>query len=256
MKVISSPLSKKVVLARKTEFNVSGEINAFNVLTHLTKLKAPRYNFLFQFNNDSVFLGSSPERLYKRTLDNIESSAIAGTNNRSIKNKDDIKLGKALLNSTKDQKEHDFVLNSIKKTFKQLCSHYKFCDKKSLLKLHEGQHLVVNFSGKLKENIDDNFIISHLHPTPAVGGYPKNKAIQFLKDNEIFERGWYSGGIGAIGLNEVDLAVAIRSALITGNKLNVYAGVGIVAESEADKEWRELEYKIINFKESINYEDK
>ncbi|MGS0727342.1 chorismate-binding protein, partial [Shewanella sp. 0m-11] len=95
-----------------------------------------------------------------------------------------------------------------------------------------------------KPGVNDFQLIQALHPTPAVGGLPKESAMNFIRQQEGYVRGWYAGACGYFNKHESEFAVAIRSALIEPGRINLFAGAGIVAGSEADKEWTELENKL------------
>jgi len=115
------------------------------------------------------------------------------------------------------------------------------------MKLVRVQHLMTGIEGELNKDISDQEILECLHPTPAVGGYPQDKAKELIAEIEPFDRGWYSGPVGWISKDSADFAVAIRSGLITKNKLRIYAGAGIVKGSDPDNEWNEIESKIATF---------
>lgn len=89
--------------------------------------------------------------------------------------------------------------------------------------------------------------MSYLHPTPAVGGFPREAALREIAALEPFDRGWYAGPIGWVGKDAAEFAVAIRSGLVAGDRVNLYSGAGIVPGSSPDKEWEEIENKIGNF---------
>ena len=86
--------------------------------------------------------------------------------------------------------------------------------------------------------------ISALHPTPAVGGVPSRAALDFIHQHEPFDRGWYAGPMGTITKSEAHIVVAIRSGDVIDNQVILAAGAGIVADSDADAEWDELNAKI------------
>ena len=100
--------------------------------------------------------------------------------------------------------------------------------------------------------VTDGKIIDRLHPTPAVGGSPRREAIDRIGELETFDRGWYAGPVGWVSKSAAEFCVAIRSAQIVRNRLNVYAGAGIVPGSEAEKEWEEIENKIASFLKAIH----
>ncbi len=90
-------------------------------------------------------------------------------------------------------------------------------------------------------------MIEALHPTPAVGGYPREKTWHEIHELEGFDRGWYAGPVGWIGEDSAEMSVAIRSALMNNREVNIYAGAGIVPGSDPEKEWNEIEKKSLNF---------
>jgi menaquinone-specific isochorismate synthase len=101
--------------------------------------------------------------------------------------------------------------------------------------------------GTLQEGVSDAEVLDALHPTPAVGGYPRVEAFEEIRDLEPFDRGWYAGPVGWIGADSAEFAVGIRSGLVSGRKLSLFSGAGIVAGSTAEDEWTEIEQKIDDF---------
>jgi menaquinone-specific isochorismate synthase len=102
----------------------------------------------------------------------------------------------------------------------------------------------VEINAKLNAQTNDAHLLHNLHPTPAVGGSPKLPALQFINDKEYYNRGWYAGTVGYLRVDKSDFSVAIRSALLSDNKIKLFAGAGIGIGSIADQEWQELENKI------------
>ncbi len=256
---IKQGLYEKTVLARKVILQLPGSVKtetlAPQLLAHLKNLPSRRYDFLFEVEKGTAFLGSSPERLYKRKGNKILSEAVAGTRGRGGKDSHDLHLEKELMDSDKDRREHDFVLDSIKEELAPLCTELNVDEGKRVLKLSEGQHLVTYFEGTLKKAVTDEMIVSRLHPTPAVGGCPLDKALLAISQSEPFKRGWYTGVVGSVGVDDCDFAVGLRSGLVYEEKKNnvwnnylaLYSGVGVVAGSDPDTEWNEAEHKISNF---------
>ncbi len=117
----------------------------------------------------------------------------------------------------------------------------------TILKLNHLQHLYNQLTGQLKEHIDDGDIINELHPTPAVGGFPREAALEQIGWLEPFDRGWYAAPVGWISEDAAEFVVAIRSGLVAGQQLHLYSGAGIVEGSSPSKEWEEIENKISNF---------
>jgi menaquinone-specific isochorismate synthase len=107
------------------------------------------------------------------------------------------------------------------------------------------QHLLTAIRAERKSGVSDADIITALHPTPAVGGLPRGPALVMLRMLEPYERGWYASPIGISSSSFADIAVGIRSAVVSGNELYMFCGAGIVRGSEPDAEWRELDNKDI-----------
>jgi menaquinone-specific isochorismate synthase len=217
------------------------------LLKHLKDQSPGCYHFCFQFSTNSAFLGATPERLYKRAQRTIKSEAIAGTRPRGTDDAQDQEYENQLLNSPKDLKEHQYVVDTINTALTPLCTALRSENQFSLRKLEGSQHLVTSFEGELKEKVYDQDILDSLHPTPAVAGCPTDTALQTIRELEPFDRGWYAGPVGYVGFHQTEFAVAIRSGLVQGDQLSLYAGAGIVAGSTAQDEWDEIENKISNF---------
>lgn len=230
---------QKVVLARKTDLTFKEVINPWDMLKTLKKVTPCSYHFAFEFNG-GVFLGASPERLYKRKGRMICSEALAGTKPR-------LNQAKELLNSPKDIHEHSLVVSAIKRDLMPLCKDLNVDENPKIRELSNGIHLNTELMGTLKDNVNDEDILQALHPTPAVGGAPTAIALISIRRLESFGRGWYAGPLGYVGLDWSEFVVGIRSGFIKGKKLSVYAGAGIVEGSKPLDEWEEVENKISNF---------
>ena len=238
---------EKVVLARETNFTLSGQADPVELLQVLMRNTSYSYHYLFQPEAGSGFIGASPERLYKREGVSLESEALAGTCPRGSSRQDDARLGEELMTSDKERQEHRYVLDSIRELFEDRCESVPGGHEVGLLILRHCQHLLTHIEGTLKSPDCDAELLSGFHPTPAVGGMPRDEALERIRTVEPFERGWYTGPVGWVGHDATEFAVAIRSALVCGNQLSVYAGAGIVPGSEPQDEWDELENKIADF---------
>jgi len=117
----------------------------------------------------------------------------------------------------------------------------------SEMKLARGRHLVSRARGTLREGVTDWDVLEALHPTPAVGGHPKEEALAEIRTSEPFDRGWYAGPVGWISADAAEFAVGIRSGLVSGRTLRLFSGAGIVAGSVPEEEWAEIEQKIGDF---------
>ena len=243
---------EKVVLARQTEFEFPETLDPLSILQRLTENTTYSYRFLIQFSPSRVFLGASPERLYKRQSNYVQSEALAGTRPRGAGPSEDESIATELLQSDKELREHRFVLDRIRSVFQKHCAVMRPDGNVHVLKLRHCQHLLTRIEGVLKEKEADGVILQELHPTPAVGGSPTEAALALINESEPFSRGWWAGPVGWVAADSVEFAVAIRSGLVEGARLTIWSGAGIVSGSQADQEWDELENKMSNFLNALD----
>jgi len=236
-------LLPKVVLSRQTELICENKINHFDLLHQWQLANPASFHFSFQFSEKDVFIGCSPERLFSRFQRQLKTEALAGTVNRGRNAREDNILLQSLLSDKKIDRENYLVQEFIIANLKRLKAEV-FCDEPHVMQLHNVQHLCVPIHAQLTKQTSDADLLYKLHPTPAVGGSPKLPALQFINDKEPYLRGWYAGAVGYISQEKSDFSVAIRSALISDNKIKLFAGAGIVTGSIAEQEWQELDNKI------------
>lgn len=240
-------LVEKVVLARRTSFDFGQPPNPVALLQHVREQTPACFHFLIQANAQTTFLGASPERLYRRKNQTLDSESVAGTRPRGYNERDDERIAQELLQSEKERHEHRFVRKHIRSAIEPFCESIREEEELSVMKLATKQHLLSRVRGRLKKNCSDADLLNVLHPTPAVAGAPTDNALALISALEPFDRGWYAAPVGWIGSDAAEFAVAIRSGLIERNYLHLYAGAGIVEGSNPDKEWLELEQKIKDF---------
>jgi menaquinone-specific isochorismate synthase len=242
----------KIALARKTEFYSKNKINSLIIFEKLISNSINSYNFYFEFNN-SVFLGNSPEKLFKIENNIISSDSLAGTRKRDISVIKNIYLENELLKSKKDIDEFNIVKEDIITILNELCSGIISDSEMKVKKLNKVQHLFSEIKGELKENYSAFNIIDKIHPTPAVGTRPRDNE-NIIYQLEQFDRGWYAGPIGYFSRNKSEFAVGIRTCLINDNKMNLFTGAGITNNSQADAEWEEINNKMSDYLDIINYD--
>ncbi len=260
--LIRSEAVEKLVLSRKTSLSFDETLDPILLAERLKEATHDCFVFCLDCrtgqgsaNEKSVaFLGATPERLFRRRKSSLQSEVIAGTRKRGDSVAADHQLANELLNSDKDQREHDIVRKSIRQKLHKFVEHLEVDEQASLLRLARKQHLRSNVQGSLKRDVDDCMLLSRLHPTPAVGGYPTENALPEIARIESFNRGWYAGPIGWIGADDAEFAVAIRSGFIENKTLSVFSGAGIVRGSEPAEEWCELENKIQDFMDILSHE--
>lgn len=241
--VIQSGDVEKVVLAHRADITHSVPFHGSQLLEQMKSRSLQTYNFLFQFPGSGVFLGASPECLFKKNGREIYSEAIAGTRPVAHDPNANLQLQHQLRQSDKEQHEHDYVAENIMAALKPLC-HQVCSEPGEILQTGLVQHLYTRFFGNLRQDTTTLDIIKALHPTAAVNGFPTDKAKALIRSLEPFGRGWYAGAVGWIMPDQAEFAVGIRSALIQQNQtLSVFSGAGIVKDSDPGQEWAETELK-------------
>jgi menaquinone-specific isochorismate synthase len=241
---ISAHRIDKLVLARKTTLQFSSPPSPWPILSHLNERAKHTTLFAFQLAPDLCFLGATPETLFVRRGLLLSTEAIAATRPRGTTDEEDLALEKDLLTGSKEQREFNIVKDYLTAALSPLTSALQWEKSDRVLKTSHVQHLYNLLNATLKEAISDTMLIRALHPTPALGGYPREEALKFLQEIEPFDRGWYGGPIGTVEQEGANLYVAIRSALIQGRSLHLFAGTGLVPGSAPEHEWEELEQKI------------
>ncbi len=253
LSAFSSTSLAKVVLGRRARLSFDGSLDAINLLSRLRRITPSCYHFVFE-NGLSSFLGASPEMLFSLAGSSIRSEAVAGTAPRGDTEGADRKFSRRLLLSEKDQREHEYVRQSIKERLSDLTRMLHVDTTASDMKLAQGRHLRSSVDGVLAEGVDAVDLLRALHPTPAVGGHPHEEAMDVIRHLEPFDRGWYAGPVGWIADGSAEFAVAIRSGLCEGATLDLYSGAGIVCGSDPELEWKEIEQKIGDFLRALELE--
>jgi menaquinone-specific isochorismate synthase len=245
--LIRSGLLDKVVLARKAEYRFARPAAAAHILQVLREVTSNCYHFLLQPEADTAFMGTTPECLYRRKGRDLFTEALAGTRPRDDDPDKDAALAADLLNNEKERREQELVRRDILRQLHLLCGAVDADSEPALLVLERKQHLISRVQARLRDGVSDGDLIQALHPTPAVGGSPRVNALMEIPRLEPFSRGWYAAPVGWFDRENAVFAVAIRSGLVRGARVNVYSGAGIVDGSDPAAEWREIENKISDF---------
>ncbi len=244
--LIESGTVNKIVLSRR--FRLEGaSLQTWPVMRRLQERVSSCFQFAFDLGDGCAFLGATPERLFYRAHDDVETECVAGTAVRGADEASDHALAAQLLASVKDKLEHYYVVEEMLRSLGDLCDRLDVGASPHVLKLATLQHLITNARGHLKPGTSSGAILASLHPTPAVGGSPRDAALTAIRALEHESRGWYAGPVGWYARDEAEFAVAIRSALLTGDQVHVFAGSGIVRGSTPDEEWQETENKALAF---------
>jgi menaquinone-specific isochorismate synthase len=192
-----------------------------------------------------VFLGASPERLLQLTQGELVVDALAGSAPRGQTPVEDLELSQRLLHSDKELREHRVLIHDILQVLQGLGLQARLKAPTSLLALPNIQHLQTLISAQVPAELPVLSILAQLHPTPAVAGFPREAARQQLAEYEGFERGLYAAPLGWLDTQgNGEFIVGLRSALINGAQTRLYAGAGVVAGSDPDRELQEIQLKL------------
>lgn len=235
----------KVVLARSVDVDVDGSVEPVSVVRRLREQNPRARVFLFEPLPGSAFMGASPETLARLVDGSVGCTAVAGSTARGDSPELDRTLAGALLNSEKDLREHQFVVDDMVERLSRWGDSVQVDLKPAVLTLSRIQHLVTRIRARVPEGTDVLDLIADLHPTPAVCGRSRDDAFAFLVAEERFDRGWYGGPVGwfdAAG-NGI-FAPALRCALVRNGSWRLFAGGGIVPGSEPSREWDETQLKL------------
>lgn len=235
---------KKIVLARAQDVTADRPLHPLRMLNGLRQRFPDCHAFSFTQGRGPSFIGASPERLVRVSQGTLETEALAGSMRRGASASEDAALGSALLRSEKDRREHREVLDDIVARLKPLGVNAEFAGQPQVRRLANVQHLDTPVRAAMPAGGHVLDVVAAMHPTPAVGGSPREAAIARIRDLEGFPRGLYAGALGWLNARGGgEFFVGIRSALVEGASARVYAGAGIVAGSTAEKEFAETELK-------------
>jgi menaquinone-specific isochorismate synthase len=193
--------------------------------------------------NGGSFFGATPERLVTLHGRTLETGALAGTTGRGDTPTEDEWLAEELRGSEKDVHEHELVVDSIRDQLIPLASSVS-AGERTVRRLATVQHLWTPIRAELAGDEHVLTLVEALHPTPAVGGLPPARALETIRETEPFDRGWYASPVGWFDASgNGSFAVALRSAVTRDRTATLFAGVGVVADSDPDREWDEVQLK-------------
>jgi menaquinone-specific isochorismate synthase len=221
----------KVVLSRHSQIDVDDNIDPWTVLACWQGRNPNSFQFGFQFSPERAFISCSPERLYLRRQQELFTEALAGTTVRGLNPEEDNVLAQALLDDIKNSHENQLVRKHIVDVLTPLSQYVGADEQPKIFKLNHIQHLHRAIRAQLKPGVNDFELL-------------REAALNFIRQREGYARGWYAGACGYLNHHESEFSVAIRSALIEPRRINLFAGAGIVAGSDPEAEWQELENKL------------
>ncbi len=254
---IASGEVDKVVIARSQKLSTQYQLSVFDLLNRLRYQQVNCHAFSFQNERGEIVVGASPERLVKIEGNKIYTEALAGSIGRSASMREDAQLSKALLTSEKDLRENGWVIRYIEEKLKTLGVEIAYSKRPSVFQTSQVQHLkipvVANLGAEYRHVLD---FAEVLHPTPALGGYPRKKALQYISELEPVKRGPYAGLTGWFNAaGDGEFIVNIRCGILRGNEMTLFAGAGIVENSDSGAELNETRLKMDSMLKSLQSTD-
>jgi menaquinone-specific isochorismate synthase len=231
---------QKVVLARDLYASASGPVDERLLLGRL----AARYPDCYTFACGGL-IGATPELLIRRQDAQISALVLAGTAPRGDDPARDVALGAALLASAKDTEEHGYAAAGVRQSLAPLCDQLAVAPRPELLRLANVQHLATTISGRLARRGDGTIpsvlaLADAQHPTAAVCGTPTETAMELIRELEGMDRGRYAGPVGWVdSAGNGEFGIALRCADVDGPRARLFAGGGIVADSDPAAELAE-----------------
>lgn len=237
--------AKKIVLAREIRLKLNNTAKISPMLEKLLDMQTNSYVFAFEKKGD-CFIGATPERLVRVEGNRLLSTCLAGTAPRGQTEAEDNRLAAALFSDAKNREEHDYVVKMIQKNIQNYCTQIEISEEPIVYPLKNLYHLYTPVHAILKAGYSILDIVKQLHPTPALGGEPKEASLAFIRDHELLDRGWYGAPIGWFDSHHNgEFAVAIRSGLIQGDEASLFAGCGVMQDSDPYEEYAETNIKFL-----------
>lgn len=233
----------KVVLARRLSLTYRNPVGVAPLLENL-RAQNPEAVVFAMRRRKGVFLGATPELLVRVRNGAVESMSLAGSAPRGLTPEEDAQYAGQMLHDAKSIREHEVVRRHVEDSLAHLTRSLTMPDQPDLKKLPTVQHLLTPMRAELSSHATIWSVVQNLHPTPAVAGYPSERATDYIVSREPFPRGWYAGAIGWTELNGAgQWMVALRSGTVQDTTVNLYAGCGIMGDSDPEAELSESDWK-------------
>jgi len=241
---VSTGALSKVVMARVQTASFEGSMDPVDVVLNLWRENPGSHVFLFEPTPGHILLGAAPETVATLQAGVFHATAVAGSVARGNNPEEQAALARELLNSEKDRREHRVCVEDMVARLAEISQDIQAQPEPHVLTLSAIQHLETAISAKLHPDETVLDALEALHPTPAVCGFPRDRAMEFLGAEEPFQRGWYAGPVGWFDSDGNGAFVpALRSAVGQGKEWRLFAGAGIVAGSNPSREWDETRIK-------------
>ena len=253
IQAVSNHQADKVVVGFSTRIKLQQAVPVPGMLYRLRYSYPSCVLFAQSLATGETFFGATPEWLLRTNGTSIYTDALAGSIRRDGDPVRDRELGEELLASRKNLCEHAYVVSYLKEKLEPLVSGLDSPPSPELRKLENIQHLYTPVRANLDYGISPFRILGELHPTPSVGGIPTSDALQLIRSLESFDRGYYAGVLGWMDVTgSGDFAVGLRSGLAKGSDLHLFAGAGIVEDSDPGEEYEEIQMKLQPLLRTVN----
>jgi len=247
---IQSGKLDKVVLARDFTGHSDQDIEPRTILKKLAAEYPSTWNF-----SVAGLVGATPELLLRLSRKMVTSRVLAGTISKTGNDERDLALAASLARSSKDLEEHLYAVKSVADALEPFCTSTNVPDAPYVLHLANVMHLATDVTGAIAEklaHVDAFTILEQLHPSAAVCGTPREQAGQLITEIESMSRGRYAGPVGWIdAAGDGELGIALRCGQINGDSIRIFAGCGIVAGSDPDKELAESVAKLVPMRSAL-----
>ena len=247
---IQSGKLEKVVFARDFTGHSDKDIEPRTILKKLAAEYPSTWNF-----SVAGLVGATPELLLRLSRKMVTSRVLAGTISKTGNDERDLALAASLARSSKDLEEHLYAVKSVADALEPFCTSTNVPDAPYVLHLANVMHLATDVTGAIAEklaHVDAFTILEQLHPSAAVCGTPREQAGQLITEIESMSRGRYAGPVGWIdAAGDGELGIALRCGQINGDSIRIFAGCGIVAGSDPDKELAESVAKLVPMRSAL-----
>ncbi len=238
---------EKVVLARDLLAQAQGPIDVRWPLTRL----AQDYPTCWTFHVDHLF-GATPEMLVRRERGLVTSRVLAGTIRRTGDDARDLQLAATLARSSKDLEEHEYAVRSVADALAPHCTSMNVPEAPFVLHLPNVMHLATDVTGVIDDETTSLELAEALHPSAAVGGTPTPVARALISEIEGMDRGRYAGPVGWMDASgDGEWGIALRSGELRGDTVRLFAGCGIVADSDPEAELAEAQAKFVPVRNAL-----
>jgi menaquinone-specific isochorismate synthase len=240
---------EKVVLARDL---IASAVAPIDIRWPLARL-AESYPMCWTFHVDGMF-GATPEMLVRRERGLVTSRVLAGTIRRTGDDERDLALAATLARSSKDLEEHEYAVRSVADALEPHCSSMNVPEAPFVLHLPNVMHLASDVAGVVHDagTVSSLHLAASLHPSAAVGGTPTAEAVRLISEIEGMDRGRYAGPVGWMDTTgDGEWGIALRSAEVSGDTVRLFAGCGIVADSDPEAELAEAQAKFVPVRDSL-----